>query len=214
LRAGRTDCLQSDFDNASWEDRWKWIQQVQANNTWIGGWLNVFIGVLQYFNEGLFKDSDYMKAADAAVLWSIMRGLAGAQGFADNKPGTPAAYWRDFFKALKGGNATDSALRGMWGKAEQAGVDWSLAYAHERGYKLHGLQKDLFKEFLAIGDNYRAVVRNSRAPSKWPINEIWGIADPRNDAGKVKRAAKAEEVLVVIEWTRTHIPNAGINRGW
>jgi hypothetical protein len=206
IRQGLLTCSLEDFNNASWPDRVHWIESVQDNNKWIAGWLNVFKGTLQYFDGSALSNSDYVKAADAAVLWSVMRGISSIVNHTTTQPGTPAAKWGDFFRSLKGGDVAEETLRGKWGTAEQAGVNWSLSYAKQRGLSIHdSFQKTLFTSFLKIGNEYRAAVRQSKAPGGWLGRYTWGVADPRHDARKVRAAADELQASLAVSCSRMGI---------
>jgi RHS repeat-associated protein len=189
----RLDCTEVAFIEATWDQRLVWLRGFDKTYN-IGHWLDVFRGILKYFKGSSYlSDSVWAKKSDGYVLWAIQVGMARATGKKTGQSG-----WSQFFKALRRGR-DETALKALWGQAEQQGVDFGVGLADLQGLRPGGETGELIDVFLYTGDKYRGAVYADRKLDVGPVlgwlglRSTSGPADPRNDAAVVYHNARALE---------------------
>lgn len=176
------ECTLDQFNAMSWASRIAWLKWFSGI---AGNYFDNVIGIIEYFqDDSTFNNSDWAKYSDAGVLLAIQDGWRIKQGqkaignyddFTSNNPGqeNPAEAWAAFFRSVgpEGENLT------LWGKAEQAGVDYGLYIAQPFFASAGQFEQAKITVFVAWGNQYRSLVS---------ANNIWpGITHPSNSGSFV-----------------------------
>jgi hypothetical protein len=187
------------FRNMTWQERRDWLQQMQDDHR-LGGWLNVFSGVMDYAEQSsYFKSMDLMKAWDGAVLAHISEGVEAT--YSGVLPTSCAGQqWSDFFGALiqqqETGTVSDEQLKHLWGVAEQSSIEEGKLWAKDHStYTEEDLRMAL--TLKGVTDMYRQSARDNTGLFAGIGPVQLKVADPRIDRDFISSFARENEWIWV-----------------
>jgi hypothetical protein len=178
----RLDLTLEEFQAMSAAERIAWVE---AFNEGPGeGWFSNFEDILHYFNDsqvftgldGSTPASLWMAWGDAAVLQSVQDGYtlfsnpaaalppmpAGTPTLLVDQRITAARLWAKFFYAEEYFEPNLPRLRGLWGAAEQSGVDYGEYVAdfrlEQESVQLSPVEAETIEVFVGFGDAYRTTI--------------------------------------------------------
>jgi len=163
----------------------------------LGGWLNVFQGVMDYAESSAnFKNMDLFKAWDGAVLAHIAEGIDAV--YSGVTPTTCAGeQWANFFESLvaqqgRNPSISDDLLKHLWGVAEQQAIEEGKAYAKANStYSAEDLRMVL--TLKGVTDGYRQSARENTGLFGGIGPVQFKVADPRIDRVFIADLAKSAE---------------------
>jgi len=178
----RLDLTLEEFQAMSAAERLAWVEVFNEGPG--EGWFSNFEDILHYFNDsqvftgldGSTPASLWMAWGDAAVLQSVQDGYtlfsnpaavlppmpAGTPTVLVDQRITTAQLWAKFFYAEEYFKPNLPRLRGLWGAAEQSGVDYGETLAdfrlEQESVQLSPGEAETIEVFVGFGDAYRTTI--------------------------------------------------------
>ena len=157
----------AEFEMLTADERIHWVLEMERTID-RGPWFHNIIDIITFFDESPtlrhMRPGSWVSWADAAVLEAIQNGYMLREGHVPvSMSGGAAEKWRDFFEYIINKEPSTSEeiakAKSLWAIAEQHGVNYGLVEADREAGRPGGMEGELLRNFLGLGNTYRGMGR-------------------------------------------------------